>query len=190
MAKKRIYELINKVVLTVTDLFMVDKSGDTNATYVTGQQIVDLVDGNISRVESVSGASVDNTDPLNPIVNAGTDTNFANTDLTFTANKTHDIGAFELKLDGTVKTVSPSASASATAFAVRNNVDNTDLLSVRGDGTIYARVGQDFYLQGGNNIIIRWETNGSAKSRDYANVFGDRVFESNSFFWRNNSKIF
>ena len=140
MAKKRIYELINKVVLTVTDLFMVDKNGDTNATYVTGQQLVDLVDANISRVESVSGASVDNSDPLNPIVNV-TDTNFATDDLTFTANRTHDLDGYDLtfgvaNFGGTVKTISPGATSGDTAFSVRNNTDTSDMFKVLGDAEI------------------------------------------------------
>jgi hypothetical protein len=76
MAKKRIYQLLNKAVLTVTDLFMIDKSGDENATYVSGQQIVDLVDSNLVTK------------------------NFANNDLTFTGNRTHNLDGYQLTLDG------------------------------------------------------------------------------------------
>lgn len=53
MAKKRIYELLNKVALTVSDLFMIDKSGDANATYVTGQQIVDMVHSELPATENI-----------------------------------------------------------------------------------------------------------------------------------------
>lgn len=76
MAKKRIYQLLNKAVLTVTDLFMIDKSGDENATYVSGQQIVDLVDSNLVTK------------------------NFANNDLTFTGDRTHYLAGYQLTLNG------------------------------------------------------------------------------------------
>ena len=110
MAEKRISELTAKGSnLESTDLLEVsiDAGGGSYATrYITGAEITG----------AVSSA------------------NFANTNLTFTANRTHDIGAFELKLDGTVKTISPGATSGDTAFSVRNSLDNADMFKMRGDG--------------------------------------------------------
>jgi len=60
--------------------------------------------------------------------------NFANTNLTFTANRNHDLDGYELKLNGTVKTVSPSASSLDTAFGVRAFGDATNLFQIQGNG--------------------------------------------------------
>lgn len=71
--------------------------------------------------------------------------NFATADLTFTANRTHDISTYTLTFDGTTRVVSPGATSGDTAFSVRNNTDTADLVKVTGDGAanfygdIYAR---------------------------------------------------
>jgi hypothetical protein len=70
------------------------------------------------------------------------DTNFANTDLTFTADRTHDLANFNLtfnnvslfKVDGTTHIVSPSASSLTTVFSVRNNTDTDYLFKQLGNG--------------------------------------------------------
>lgn len=109
---------------------------------------------------------------------------------TLTGNRTVTMSGNSLTFSGgAVRTVSPSASALDTAFTVRNNTDTDYLFKVLGDGTTYMRVGQDLYLQGGGNVIMRWETNGAVRCRDYSNAFGQRVFESNDFNWRNNSNL-
>jgi hypothetical protein len=50
MARKRIYNLLNQAVLTVSDYFMVDKSGNTEAKRVSGQVIVDFIKSNLATV--------------------------------------------------------------------------------------------------------------------------------------------
>ena len=173
MAEKRISELTAKgATLGATDLLEIsepDGLGGYVSKRVTGSEVF-------------AGVST---------------SNFASANLTFTANRTHNINTYDLtfdnvgtfKVDGIVKTISPSASALDTAFSVRNNTDTDYLFKVLGDGTTYMRVGQDLYLQGGGNVIMRWETNGAVRCRDYSNAFGQRVFESNDFNWRNNSNL-
>ena len=91
-------------------------------------------------------------------VKGGAFGNFANTDLTFTANRTHDIGSFELKLDGTVKIISPSASSLDTAFAVRNNTDTSNHFYIRGDGRVISvgtlEAGQGINISGGGGLNL------------------------------------
>lgn len=114
MAEKRISELTPKGSnLQSTDLLEVSVSiggGLYQTRYVTGSEI----QGSVISL------------------------NFANTNLTFTGNRTHDLDGYTLKLLGTVSTISPSSSSLDTAFGVRNFTDTADLFRVNGAGGVRA----------------------------------------------------
>lgn len=128
MAEKRISELTAKgSSLAANDLIEVSEyvsPGVYRTRYVTGTQV-----GAIS-------------------------SNFATADLTFTANRTHDISTYTLTFDGTTKVISPGADAGDTAFAIRNNTDTSNMFILNGAGKIgvntnplaFARL----YLQAGD----------------------------------------
>jgi len=176
MAEKRISELTAKGSnLQSTDLLEVsiDAGGGSYATrYITGAEIIG----------AVSSA------------------NFANTNLTFTGTRTHDIGAFELKLDGTVKTISPSASALDTAFSVRNNTDTADMFKVVGDGKIgvntnplsYARIyvsagtgNYGVYVDASDEIAGKFDSVGNrGVSASSTNNYGGDFTSTNSYALR------
>ena len=99
---------------------------DTPSTYV----------GQGSKVVSVK---VDETGLEFTAASGGGGNNIYNADGTLTGNRTVSYNGFNLTFGvansgGTLKTVSPGASASDTALAVRNSLDNANLFFVKGNG--------------------------------------------------------
>ena len=142
MAKKRIYELLNKAVLTVTDLFMIDKSGDANATNVTGQQIVDLVQDNTDFTDLQDVPTDYTGDGGKYVMVALTEDGLEFTTISFdnvangtlTGNRTVSGGGFSLTLNALTRIVSTNASSSVDAFLIRSFGDGSNLVQVKGNG--------------------------------------------------------
>lgn len=145
MAEKRISELTAKgATLGATDLLEIsepDGLGGYVSKRVTGSEVF-------------AGVST---------------SNFASANLTFTANRTHNINTYDLtfdnvgtfKVDGQVKTISPSASSLDTAFSVRNNTDVSDLFKIEGGGRarfygdIYS-MSENIYCQNLNSLYFNF----------------------------------
>lgn len=66
----------------------------------------------------------------------GADTNFANTDLTLTASRTHDLNGNTLTLDNGQITIQGAGSTSATKSLLVENSSGTDHFTVFDDGTM------------------------------------------------------
>jgi hypothetical protein len=110
--------------------------------------------------------------------------NFANTDLTFTGNRTHNIGVFTLSFNGTIRVISPGAGALDTAFSVRNFGDTDYMFSIFGDNE--AR----FKVNSGHQLKIKNATAIYGVSLDFTDLsFNDgatnRVYVNNTSFINN-----
>ena len=139
---------------------------DTPSTYV----------GQGSKVVSVK---VDETGLEFTTVSGGGGNNIYNTDGTLTGNRVVSYNGFNLTFGvansgGTLKTVSPGASASDTAFAVRNSLDNANLLSVQGNSDIaignIGNTGARLGVKSGDNSASTYNTL-------LTNLAGDFLFQ-------------
>jgi hypothetical protein len=145
MAKKRIYELLNKAVLTVTDLFMIDKSGDANATNVSGQQIVDLVQDNTDFTDLQDVPTDYTGDGGKYVMVALTEDGLEFTTISFdnvangtlTGNRVVTFNDNTLTFLGSKTNLIPaSAAAGDITFGVRDFDDTTYNFYVSGNGSV------------------------------------------------------
>jgi hypothetical protein len=160
IVKTRIYELLNKAVLTVTDLLMVDKNGDAEASNITGQQIVDLVQDNTGFTD-LQDVPTDYTgeggkyvmvsmteDGLVFNTIAVSDTNIYNSDGTLTANRTVNLDSKSLTWQV----------GGALAMYIVGNANNNFYVNQSGAGNaIFAQSTTGFAgdFLGGNGTAVR-----------------------------------
>lgn len=116
MANKKISDLTAKGAnLEATDLFEIAEDAG-GGTYVA---------------KSITGAE---------IIAAGTDTNFANSALTFTANRTHDLAGYKATLDNAeLKVIADADTSGDIPFEVTQADGTTSILKVNGDGVVFSR---------------------------------------------------
>lgn len=136
MARKRIYELLNQAVLTVSDYFMVDKSGNTEAKRVSGQVLADFIHSTLATV-AVSGDYDDLTNKPTLVENF-TELSDAPSSYLGQGGQFVKVNGAETALEFGVVDLSPYAqTADLGAVAFSNDYNDLDNLPVISDTNVY-----------------------------------------------------